>query len=273
MRLPIRTLSLGAVLAGALALAGAARAHDTWFLPGAFATRPGEEVQAELTSGMDFPAPETTIAPERLARAVMRLGGREAKLEAAGPGERALVLKAALPSAGVATLGVQLHPRPITLTPEQVEEYLAEIGSSEDLRRAWKALGASEWREIYTKHATSFVRVGEAAAGTEWALPLGLGLEIVPEADPTRLAAGMSLPVRVLRNGAPLAGFRLSFLPEGGGAEKVATTDAGGRSNLTFDRPGRWLVRGVDLRRSERPEADWESDFTTLTLEIAAASR
>ena len=267
-----RSLRTWAALALALAFAGSARAHDTWCLPQKFAASPGEVVRLELTSAMDFPAPESAIAAERLERAVLRLAGREEDLRPEGGGERALVLEASLHSAGVAVLGVQLHPRPISLTPDQVEEYLAEIGAPEAVHRAWKDLGAREWREVYAKHAQSFVRVGEASADRAWSEPLGLGLEIVPEADPTRLIAGGSLPVRVLRHGAPLAGLRLSSLPEGGGAEQVATTDADGRATLAFERSGRWLVRGTDLRRSQRADAEWESDFTTLTLAVGGGS-
>ena len=40
-------------------------------------------------------------------------------------------------------------------------------------------------------------------------------LEIVPEKDPTMLRAGDEFPVRVLRNGAPLADFSLGIVREG----------------------------------------------------------
>jgi hypothetical protein len=36
-----------------------------------------------------------------------------------------------------------------------------------------------------------------------------------------------------------------------------------------LDKSGRWLLRGTDLRKSTKPNLDWESDFTTLTVESA----
>jgi hypothetical protein len=34
--------------------------------------------------------------------------------------------------------------------------------------------------------------------------------------------------------------------------------------------PGRWVLRGTDLRTSEREPDSWESRFVTLAFEIAA---
>ncbi len=262
-----RRLATAALLAG---LAATARAHDTWLLPASFAAEPGEAVSLELTSGMDFAAPETAIAPERVARAVVRLQGATGPIEVGAQGESALALSAPLATPGVAALGVELHPREITMGPEDVEHYLAEIGASDELRRAWRELGTDVWRELYTKHATSFVRVGEAAGAASWAEPLGLGLELVPESDPLALAPGSTLALRVLWHGEALAGLQVSAVCETEGSPAVATSDADGRLTLTFDRPGRWLLRGTHLRRSDKAEADWESDFTTLTLEVRA---
>jgi hypothetical protein len=36
-----------------------------------------------------------------------------------------------------------------------------------------------------------------------------------------------------------------------------------------LDKAGRWLLRGTDLRESTKKDIDWESDFTTLTIEVA----
>lgn len=35
-----------------------------------------------------------------------------------------------------------------------------------------------------------------------------------------------------------------------------------------LNRAGRWLLRGTDVRKAVRSDADWESDFATLTLEV-----
>jgi uncharacterized GH25 family protein len=58
-----------AVAALLLLFAGSAGAHDTWLLPETFSVAPGAELVFELTSGGEFPALDTAIEPERVARA------------------------------------------------------------------------------------------------------------------------------------------------------------------------------------------------------------
>jgi len=53
---------------------------------------------------------------------------------------------------------------------------------------------------------------------------------------------------------------------EGDAHGTLKSTDAEGRVTFRLDRAGRWMLRGTDLRRSAKPQTDWESDFTTLTL-------
>jgi hypothetical protein len=33
-------------------------------------------------------------------------------------------------------------------------------------------------------------------------------------------------------------------------------------------RAGKWLLRGTELRSSNKPGIDWESDFTTLSFAV-----
>lgn len=266
----MRQLSVAAVLLSVAWLPRPARAHDTWLLPSRPAIEAGSRLELEMTSGMQFPALESAIKPERVQTAECRLGGRRLPLEAA-PGEKALSLSATLPVAGTAVCRVDLAPRALELTPPQVEEYLEEIGAPAALRQAWAAeQGKRPWREIYSKHSKTAVAVGDAGGDPSWSEPLGSALEIVLECDPARLAAGSELAVRLLKNGQPLAGLALSFVAQGEEGALVAT-DAQGRARSKLTRAGWWLVRATELRRVERPDATWESDFATLTLFVRSA--
>ena len=110
--------------------------------------------------------------------------------------------------AGVAAFAVELAPKTLTLTKDKVTEYLDEIGASPALRATWSQMPAPKrWRESYSKHAATFVRVGNPRDDSTWVRPMGLGLEIVPERDPTMLVSGDTLSVRVVRGGRPLVGF------------------------------------------------------------------
>lgn len=258
--------------AGALLLAPvvSGRAHDTWMQPERFAATPGASLVLDLTSSDGFVGFQTPIQPDRLALTIGRLDGAEVKFGPASPAEQSLRFPVTLAKPGVAVLGVQLKPRLLDLAADKIELYLREIHAGDDLREQWGAVPEpKKWRESYVKHAKTFVRVGEPAADDRaWAEPLGLALEIIPERDPTTLKEGDALPVRVLRGGKPLAGFALGYVSAGETREHVAVTDAEGRATAKLDATGIWLVHGTDLRRVTNGEREWDSDFTTMVVEV-----
>lgn len=171
-------------------------AHDTWLLPGRFRAAPGASISLDLTSGMNFPEAEAAIKPGRIQRAVLRLAGNTIDVTERTTSAKALRLPTTLRVAGIASRAVDLEPRAIELTPEQVGDYLREIGSPQMVVEAWNNMQPPKrWRECYVKHAKTFVRVGDPAADGSWAQPFGLASEIVPEKDPTRLRSGDELPV------------------------------------------------------------------------------
>jgi len=253
-----------------LAFAVSVRAHDTWLQPERFAATPGAMLEFGLTSADGFNGPDTAIKPERVAAVRGRLAGDTLAMTVPVAGEKALRFSATLPRPGVAVIGVELKPRVLELEPDKIELYFREIHADESLRAVWTAgPEPRRWRESYVKNAKTFVRVGEPAADDRaWAQPMGLRLEIVPERDTTTLGAGDNLPVRVLRGGGPLAGFTIAFVSAGETREHVAVTDEDGRARATLDVRGAWLVHGTDLRRATAPEWEWESDFTTMVVEV-----
>jgi len=247
-----------------IALACAASAHDTWVLPGRFDLAAGAKVEASVTSGMRFPRLESAVAADRLAVTGLRIAGKTQPLEAAVAGPTALRLSASPGGTGVAAVWLATRPRTLSLTPDQVEEYLHEIGASKAVEDRWRQ--QKRWRETYSKLAKTFVRVGEAAGDSSWQQPVGLELEIVPLDDPTAVRAGRPLRLRVLRSGLPLAGFAVAAVAAGGRSPVMRTTAGDGTVAFTAGRAGPWLLRGTLIEPSVAPEADWQSLFTTLTV-------
>ena len=164
---------------------------------------------------------------------------------------------------------MKLPPKSIELKPEQVKEYMDEVSAPEVLRKQWTEMKEPKrWRESYTKHPKTFVRVGDPQSDQSWKEPVGMVLEIVPEKDPTLLRAGDDFSVRVLKDGAPFADFALNAVSAGEKKGETRKTDTAGRVTFRLSKAGRWLFRGTDIRKSNLPEADYESDFATLTLEV-----
>ncbi|MEN3369810.1 MAG: hypothetical protein V7609_1953 [Verrucomicrobiota bacterium] len=260
---------LAAAALGAL-LANGAHGHDTWLIPDRFEVAPNAMVTLNLTSGMAFPAFEVGPKRERVEAAQWRLGGRTFAISDISAGPKSLIFKTEVAEPGVAIFWVKLPPKSIELKPAEVQEYLDEIGAPASLRKQWSEMEPKRWRELYTKHPKTFVRIGDPKADRSWAEPVGMALEVVPEKDPTVLREGDELSVRVLKNGAPYIDFSLNAVAAGEAKGETRKTDADGRVVFRFPKAGQWLVRGTDVQKSAKAETDWESDFATLTLAVKA---
>jgi uncharacterized GH25 family protein len=244
-------------------------AHDTWLTPRRFKVKQHSQVLFDLTSGMAFPALETSIKPDRVDAAGCRLNSKFSKLLKPVSGPKSLIFPARFEDEGIATCWIELKPRQLELNEQQVAEYFAEIDPSQAVRDAWKNMKSPRrWRESYVKHAKTLVTVGDAGNDHSWGEPIGMSFEIVPSKNPAKLRAGDELPLRVLRKGNPVAQLRVNMVLAGQKDGEFQTTDEDGRTSFRIKRPGKYLVRATELRPSTKPDLEWESDFTTLTIEI-----
>lgn len=246
-----------------------AMAHDTWLSPNSFAVDTDTELTLSLTSGQAFPTLETAIQPDRVAEAGTRLLQNRRNIDDYAPATHALEFHTApFNASGTATIWVRLHPRTLELEADSVRHYLDEIQAPGTVLQTWEASESGRWREQYSKHSKTFVTVGGDHSDRSWLQPVGLKLEIVPQANPLTLSAGDDLPVIVLKDGVALADFPLGITRENDPSRLIKLTDAQGRVSFTLDRPGRWLLSGTEVRPAAQPDLDWVSDFTTLTIEV-----
>jgi len=248
-----------------LGAADVAWAHDTWLIPARFRVDPGGGLTLHLTSAMAFPKPETAVKADRLAEAKLRIAGETSALQGS-ESAAALVLTARPAKAGVATLWVATRERSLELKPDELAHYLREVGAADTIGRDWEKAGRKPWRETYVKRAKTFVRVGDAT-DESWGQAVGLDLEIVPQSDPTALAAGDTLGLRLFWRGSPLPGLDVAAVAAAPAKPELAKTDADGRVSFVLSKAGPWLVRATLIRPSEARPGEWDSVFTTLTLD------
>ena len=245
-------------------------AHDTWLSPSTYTAEVGKPVTFELTSGMEFPKLDAPIKPERVAKAGFRLGREEQRLTEFKSGEQALQTERTFRSNGVATIWLQLNPKDIDLSDDDVAHYLEEARASEEVQRAWAAQkGREKWKELYTKCAKTCLAVGDAQGDRSWAEPVGMALEMVPLADPTTLRAGQAAKFKLLRNGESLANAAVALHTEGDAAPRFATTDAQGVATFPLEKAGPTMLATVYLRPPAKGKP-WESEFSTLTFAVKA---
>ena len=255
-----------AALLACFLVAAALLGHDTWIAPDRFDIHRGQTIVLHMTSGMEFPKLDFAIKPDRVARAVVRVGGRSWKMTAHAAAH-SLDFRAPVRAVGVATIAVDLEPKSIELTPTQVTEYLDEIGADADLRHLWSERPEPKrWREIYTKHAKSFLLIDKV--DDSWKEPAGLALEFVPLANPTALRAGDALPICLIESGKPLANFSIGLVHETDSRGTILRTDGEGRATISLPRSGRYMLRATHICQAHRADADWISDFTTLTVNV-----
>ena len=85
-----------------------------------------------------------------------------------------------------------------------MQEHTAEIGAPPVILEGWQRATDKTWRERYSKHAKSFVRVGTSpATDTSWSMRTVQPYELMPLQNPTALAAGGTVGVLALRCGQP----------------------------------------------------------------------
>jgi hypothetical protein len=81
------------------------------------------------------------------------------------------------------------------------------------------------------------------------------------------LRAGAEVTFEVQRDGKPLSALPVQLLHDALPAGLWARTDDAGRIRVRLALPGRWLLRGVDLRPPAGEGARWESRFITYSFE------
>ena len=234
----LRRTLLGIAVAAAQ---GPAIAHDTWFERQA---GDAQGLRLLLGTGSQFPAYETGIDERYLATQGCRraaiaggaggAGSEVGPMKPAGQAQAALILHA---PADASSCWAQLSALRIELPADKIETYLREIQASAELRATWAEMAGRgvRWVERYTKHAR--VELGAAAP-----LPVSMGMDMVVEGG-TRLRAGDTVRVQVLRDGQALPGFAVEWRTDASRLGIWRRTDARGRVELKLPLAGHWLLQ------------------------------
>ncbi|HXV13801.1 MAG TPA: DUF4198 domain-containing protein, partial [Candidatus Krumholzibacteria bacterium] len=218
-----------ALVATILVLVAAAPclAHDTWLMPREPQVTEGKQATVELTSGMSFPQTESAIAADRVQKGAWRTGRAKGKLDKWEEGSSSLVMHLTAVGTGTMAMWLTLKPKDIELTDEDVEHYFEEIGASESVRRDWESREpGTVFKERYTKHAKSFMRVGDGGEDPTCLQPAGLAIELLPQSDPTALSVGDKLVVKAVRGGDDeLEQFAVGIVCGATGASEILRTN------------------------------------------------
>jgi uncharacterized GH25 family protein len=242
-------------------------AHDTWLMPRSPRATEDKPAIVDLTSGTAFPKIESAIKSDRVVSGGWRTSSANGRADRFEDGDASLVAQYAPSGEGTAVLFVTLKPKEIELEADEVAHYFDEIGASEALRRHWEEAGEdATFRETYTKHAKTFVRVGDGDGADATCLrPVGFAVELIPQSDPTALSVGDELVVKAVRGGDDeLESFAVGFVCGATGEAELVRTNESGKVAFTISSPGWWMVRATELRH--QADGTFKSDFVTMTF-------
>ena len=254
-----------------------AGAHDSWLSPSRNAA-PAGSAAVDVTTGTRFPVQDFNPTAPALVRANCNDGrGRVLALKPFNDQPRWLELRATPVNGAEPVLScwAEIKAFEIELKPAIVQIYLDEIHASAAQRAIWADLQARQkpWLESYRKLMRIELAVAASATPAQRAAsrkPVGLDLELVLLGD-SAVAVGQPLEFQLLRDGQPLPNFPLELISERSRIGIWRDTDSEGRVRYTLPFGGNWLLRGTDLRLSEKKADFWESRFVTLAVEVVPA--
>jgi len=260
-------------------LAPSAFAHQYWLAPSRYQVGVGQVAEIGAVAGTGFRGERKPWSPLLCVRFVARTSRMLDLTRAASPGDLAWA-RFAPSDAGGAMLGYESTFTPIELSAAKFDAYLKEEGLLAALAARTRGGASRPGRERYRRCAKAWLAGNDPSRAT---IPLGLPLEIVPEAVP---GSGADLRLKVLWMGkpvvralvkawrSPIGATNAPADPEARDSTAVVwtgTTDAGGEVAVPVTRPGEWLVSVVHMEPCRDPaEADWESTWASITFERPA---
>lgn len=246
--------------------------HDFWIEPDTFRPPTGATVALQLRVGEHFKGDSLIYLPELFERFVYVDPTKGEHVVTGLPGDDPAG-KIGVTEPGVTVVGYRSrHASVAFATLAEFENYLTKEGLDRisALRKKLRKPDANI-REIYSRAAKSLILTGDGRdRGADRAL--GFRIELIAEKNPYVLAAGQTLPVRLLYENKPLAGALIVAFNKNAPMEKLKMrSDKNGRVKFVLPRAGTWLVTAVHMIPTPATaHAHWESFWASLTFELPA---
>ena len=265
-----------AVIAGSAALAltaAVAVAHDMFLKPAQYFVAPNAAIPAVLLNGT-FDKSMNSINRARLTDISMVTPTGRTRIDTTAWDTKGDTSRVSFQAgaAGTYVLGVSTKPNAIEMDAKEFNGYLKEDGLPDELARREKSGElATDAHERYEKHVKAIVQVGDTRSNG-YATVLGYPAEIVPLENPSSLAKGGTLRVRVLVDGKPVAGQYVTFgaRTANGGivAEQGIRSGAEGVAAIPVTSPGVWYVKFINMRKlpTQADGITHQSKWATLTF-------
>ena len=280
---PSRIELLRAAAVALLCIAGVeASAHQTYLISDVSVMQPGTLNFLTLRNGTYHESANSITHQMTRDISVIQRGKRaspsaEEMFDADDtPSYKASHIKISANQAGTALAGVATEAKVIGFPSEMYADYLQREGLV-DAIEAFKGNRLSTVRERYTKQAKAIFQIGDALSN-DYSHKLGYRAEIFLERNPGELKPGDDAGFRVLLDDRPLVNqvvyvgqaSKKAPASAGGAAAAVYTirTDRDGKGAFKITAKDKWAIQFIHMRKASDAEADYESNYSTLTFEV-----
>lgn len=268
----MRTRAAAAILLALAAGCGAggAAAHESWLEPASFAIEHDRPVAVRVCVADGSEGWSLARDPERLARFVAIDEAGEVPVVGLAGSDPAGAVRLARP--GDYVIAYESRRALLRVPAAEFEAFLQEKGLAHVVRAlAARPSRAATVREAYSRHLKALVRVG-ADSRIPVDRPTGMALELIAETEAAQSQV-VERTFRLLHRGRPLANALVVATRLGSAdREARARTSADGRVRFLFREQGLWRIAAVHMLEAARGSgADWESLWTSLSLDLTAA--
>lgn len=265
-----------AVTVAALFAAPTAAAQTVHALsPSSYQAQPGQTIELRLLAGEARAAAAQAWRAADVAWFFVRDAAVQSNVEQIQPAADGQTLSVRVDRPGVTVIGLDRSPFVERVRAAELDAFLeAHAASPAPAGAARRANADAPLRVKRVESARTMVRVrdpaGGDAAGSAAAMSrTGQAVETRPLFDPTLLASGSELPLRVYAGGRARKGVTVRATHVGTGAVHDVLTDGEGITALPIDRTGVWRV---EFHVSDPAGRDDAADLVlysgTMTFEV-----
>ena len=248
-------------------------AHDFWIVPDAFQVASGGELSLRTVTGVKFPASESAVAANRIARmrVLAATPAGDAPLTGFTVSGKSLVVQHRPTGAGQRVIEAALVPSVRRMSGDGFARYLRLEGAAAlaDRYAGEGRLPADSIDMRSAKFAKTVVEVGMGGPRA-YSRVAGHPIEIVPLSDPSTARRGDTLSMRIMWQGRPLAAAHVHAGVAGAANDSTEPdlsliSDTDGVIRLTLHRGGLWNVRASFAAPASTP-LTWDVAWATIVF-------
>ncbi len=251
-----------------------------YLVPDRFEVAPGTEIAVQLERGRAGVFQAIAWPRRDVAWFFVRAAGTQQNLEEpklGGPDGESVLVELTEPD--VAMIGMDRRPWVESVPGAGFREFLERDLAASALPAEWRSRAAADVLRVrHIESAKLLVRVARTVGGNREASvtassKAGQRTEIRPLVDPTAMAVGSDLPMRISWSDSADVDARIVARQVSAVIAQVAATQKG-TGFFTVTAPGTWQV---EIHRAKwlasDPDADWELESATLCFVVPPAAK